>query len=199
MLALQPRVLPRETHAAPPPATPTILGGGSPPTPTEPHSRAPSFVQDVATPSIIPANAQTSAEKKVLSSGEVGAILACVVFVVVGALVALHFVLAKRRRVAREESSDSDSEVEREMSRARARGRERARREMRVRVRVGVGVDWRDGDGGWEAWERDRERERQRHRRRAPEPHEVRTRPRLVPVYSNVRHVRKPPAGYFRG
>lgn len=176
----------RQTEAPP---SPTILGG---PTGIPHHTSQAaisSFIQTVPTPSIIPSTSQTSAEKKSLTSGEVGAILACVVFVVIGSLAALHFFLSKRRGVARGDCSDSDSEVERERFRAQNRGGGRERE----RVRVGVEVDWEER-AAWEAWERE-----QGGRGRAPRPSEVKTRPRLVPVYSHVRHVRKPPAGYFRG
>lgn len=183
-MALQQRV---PTPITSPPPIPTILGGTDIPHATP--AAVSGFIQSVPTPSIISETAQASTEKKGLSSGEVGAILACVVFVVIGSLVALHFFLSKKRRVVRDESSDTDSELERERFRAQ-RGR---RREMRERVRVGVEVGW-DERARWEAWEREQER-----RRRAPRPHEVKTRERLVPVYSHVRHVRKPPPGYFRG
>lgn len=169
------------------PPSPTILGG---PTGIPHHTSQAaisSFIQTVPTPSIIPSTAQTGAEKKSLTSGEVGAILACVVFVVIGSLAALHFFLSKRRGAVRGDCSDSDSELERERFRAQNRVRERER------VRVGVEVDWEERER-WEAWERE-----QGGRGRAPRPSEVKTRPRLVPVYSHVRHVRKPPAGYFRG
>ena len=172
----------------PPPPAPTILGG---PTGIPHHTSQAAistFIQSVPTPSIIPSTAQTSAEMKTLTSGEVGAILACVVFVVIGALVALHCYLSKRRAV-RGDYSDTDSELERERFRAETRGR----RGARERARVGVEVNWEER-AAWEAWERQQER-----RGRAPRPSEVKTRPRFEPVYSHVRHVRKPPAGYFRG
>lgn len=126
----------------------------------------------VATPTILQhANEE---DNKPLTSGQIGAILATITVLVILSLAALHLLLSRRRRPRfRDDYSTTDS----------GEWSSRATREgVRVRETVErVDVNWGKGRG-----------------RRAPEPHEVRTYERIVPVYGNVRHVRKPPASYFR-
>lgn len=135
------------------------------PTHPSPTAPLPASTAPIPTPSVLqPAHD----EKKPLTSGQVGAILACITLLVIGVLCALHLLLARRRRRRSHGGCDTDSS---------GGWSSRATRERESFERVEV--NWGSG-------------------RRAPKRHEVRAYERVVPVYSNVRHVRRPPATYFR-
>ena len=131
-------------------------------------------------------------DKKGLTSGQIGAILATITIVFILLLASLHLYLSRRRRRLQHPSphqpphiysyynDDDSSELDSDWS-SRA-----TRQNIRVRETVErVDVNWAD----------DR---RRGNLRRGPERHQIRSWQRTAPVYSNVRHVRRPEAGYFR-
>ena len=156
------------------------------PTPTTPlpAALAASTEGPLATPTIL---AQVEEEdNKPLTSGQVGAILATITVLVILSLAALHLLLSRRRKRHSHRASFYD-----DSSTGSSEWSSRATREgVRVRETVErVDVNWgpRASVGGGSG-----------RGRRAPERHEVRAYEGVVPVYGNVRHVRKPPASYPR-
>lgn len=136
----------------------------------------PTSTGPIPTPTLL---AQTEEDdSKPLTSGQIGAILATITVLVILSLAALHLLLSRRRRRARH--SDDSSIASSEWSSRATRVRETVER---------VDVNWGPA-GGTVGGGRGR---------RPPARHEIRAYERVVPVYGNVRHVRKPPATYFRG
>ena len=146
----------------------------------------------LATPTILQSqDSDNNDDKKGLTSGQIGAILATITILFILLLASLHLYLSRRRRRLQHHSpnqaphiysyyNDDSSELDSDWS-SRA-----TRQNIRVRETVErVDVNWAD----------DR---RRGNLRRAPERHQIRSWERTAPVYSNVRHVRRPEAGYFR-
>ncbi|SPO04595.1 uncharacterized protein DNG_07280 [Cephalotrichum gorgonifer] len=162
----------------------------------------------VPTPTVMSRVADNDDGDNGLSSGEIGAILACVVFLVTGVLVALHIALSRRRRAryrhqvwaSTGSTSGESSQSPVRNSRTGPRGGpggarwsrgwrevdQRNGRRISVREREEIGVmerggAWVDGAG------------RAARGRRVPDVREIRVHPRVVPVFSHVTHVRMPP------